>query len=604
MKIKLFLSLLLTAIVAQAAEPKRLDRTEAFLGIHFDFHAGNNSTNVGARTTREMVAAIIDKLQPDYIQCDCKGHPGYSSYPTKVGNPAPSIIGNPLRVWRDVTRERGVALFMHYSGVYDGYVVRTHPDWAALRADGKPDEHATSVFGPYVDRVLIPQFRELANDYGVDGVWVDGECWATVPDYGAVATRAFREKFQSNPPRKRGEPLWNEWMDFNREGFRAYLRHYVDALKSSNPDFKIISNWAFSDHMPEPVSAKVVSLSGDFSAHNSMNTARFTARCFENQGRAWDLMAWGFHDKTRQQKTAVGLEQEASVVLALGGGFQAYFKQDGAGALLHLSDLDVMADVAKFCRARQAFCHKSEPVPQVALLYSRAAHYRNSSVLFHPSGDPALEGMKGALTNLLSSQQSVQVVSEHHLTGKMSQWPLIVIAGWNYLEPAFRDELANYAKAGGKLLLVGDPALKLFAAELGVTNVQALGTANLRDVGRGKIAAVSPAANLGSIVKQLFPAPLVEVSGSHDVDVCVRRLNGKLMINLVNTAGNHANKENRIVEAVPPVGPLQIAIRTAKPPRALIVQPGGTKLDVKWQDGIARATFPRLELYSIVQVEE
>ena len=263
-----------------------------------------------------------------------------------------------------------------------------------------------------------------------------------------------------------------------------------------------------------------------------------------------------------------------------------------------------MADVAKFCRARQAFCHKSEPVPQVALLYSRAAHYRNSSVLFHPSGDPALEGMKGALTNLLSSQQSVQVVSEHHLTGKMSQWPLIVIAGWNYLEPAFRDELANYAKAGGKLLLVGDPALKLFAAELGVTNVQALGTANLRDVGRGKIAAVSPAANLGSIVKQLFPAPLVEVSGSHDVDVCVRRLNGKLMINLVNTAGNHANKENRIVEAVPPVGPLQIAIRTAKPPRALIVQPGGTKLDVKWQDGIARATFPRLELYSIVQVEE
>ena len=601
---KLLITLLFIAITASAADPKRIDRAEAFLGVHFDFHASKNSTNVGAHTTPEMVAVIIDKVHPDYIQCDCKGHPGYSSYPTKVGNPAPGIVGNPLRIWRDVTRERGVALVMHYSGVYDAYEVETHPDWAALRQNGKPDERATSVFGPYVDRVLIPQLRELANDYGVDGVWVDGECWATVPDYGATAVRGFSEKFHAAPPHKRGEPLWDEWMDFNREGFRAYLRHYVKELQSSNPGFKIISNWAFSDHMPEPVSVGVDALSGDFSAHNSVNTARFTARCLENQGRAWDLMAWGFHDKTRQQKTAVGLEQEASIVLALGGGFETYFKQDSAGALLHMSDLDVMADVAKFCRARQAFCHKSEPVPQIALLYSREAHYRNSAVLFHPSGDVALNAMKRTLTNLLAAQQSVQVVSEHHLAGKMSQWPLIVISGWNYLEPQFRNELAGYAKGGGKLLLVGDPALKLFADEFAGTSVQASDTSRLRDYGSGKIAAIAAEENLEAMVKQLLPTPLVQVSGSHEVDVCVRRLNGRLMINLINTSGNHANNENRIVESVPPIGPLQIAIRSSKPPHSLTLQPGGTRLEVNWQDGFARATLPSLELYSIIQVEE
>ena len=51
----------------------------------------------------------------------------------------------------------------------------------------------TSVFGPYVDQLLLPQLRELAGDYGVDGVWVDGECWATIPDYGEEASRRFRE---------------------------------------------------------------------------------------------------------------------------------------------------------------------------------------------------------------------------------------------------------------------------------------------------------------------------------------------------------------------------------------------------------------------------
>lgn len=604
MNMKLILLASLSALVAIGAEPKRLDRTEAFLGIHFDFHAGKTSTNVGAQVTREMVASIIDRVHPDYIQCDCKGHPGYSSYPTKVGNPAPRIIGDPLRLWREVTRERGVALFMHYSGVADSYVVETHPDWAALRADGKPEARATSVFGPYADRVLIPQLRELAGSYAVDGAWVDGECWAAVPDYSETALRAFRTKYHLEAPRNKGEPLWNDWMDFNREAFRSYLRHYVDALKSSHPNFKLISNWAFSDHMPEPVSANVVSLSGDFSPQNSVNAARFTARCFENQGRAWDLMAWGFNKNTRAPKTAVALQQEAAIVLALGGGFQAYFSQDREGALLHPSDLDIMGEVAKFCRQRQSFCHKSEPVPQVALLYSRAAHYRNSDRLFFPYGDAALTATKSALTNLLAAQYSVQVVSEHHLAGKMSQWPLLVIAGWNYLEPQFKSEVVAYVQRGGQLLLAGESAQKLFAAEVGAAFVPTSGPSFIRDFGRGKIAMVPPGENLGSIAKQFLTSPLVQVAGSSQVDVCVRRLKGKLMINLVNTSGNHANAENKIVETVPPIGPLEIAIRTAKQPKALIVQPGGEKLNAKWQDGIVRATLPRLELYSIVQVEE
>ena len=71
--------------------PRRLKRPESFLGIHFDFHAGADCTEVGKNMTPEMVAASVDKVQPDYVQIDCKGHPGYSSYPTKVGNPAPVL---------------------------------------------------------------------------------------------------------------------------------------------------------------------------------------------------------------------------------------------------------------------------------------------------------------------------------------------------------------------------------------------------------------------------------------------------------------------------------------------------------------------------------
>jgi hypothetical protein len=133
---------------SSTGNPKRLKRADSFLGIHFDFHAGPDNPEIGRNTTPEMTEAIIDAAHPDYIQIDCKGHPGISSYPTKVGNPAPHFAGDPLRVWREATARRGVALYMHYSGVWDSEAIRQHPDWAAINADGKTNANATSFYGP------------------------------------------------------------------------------------------------------------------------------------------------------------------------------------------------------------------------------------------------------------------------------------------------------------------------------------------------------------------------------------------------------------------------------------------------------------------------
>ena len=106
-----------TAAVAagrQTNGPPRLKRSESFLGIHFDFHAGDDCKNIGQQVDREMIEYIIDQVKPDYIQCDCKGHPGRTSYPTNVGNPAPGFVKDTLRIWRQVTAEKGVGLYMQY----------------------------------------------------------------------------------------------------------------------------------------------------------------------------------------------------------------------------------------------------------------------------------------------------------------------------------------------------------------------------------------------------------------------------------------------------------------------------------------------------------
>jgi len=415
-----FCSLILSAQGAEIHKfdnskyPARTRRADSFLGIHFDFHARPADTNIGANTTAEMVNKIIDIVHPDYLQIDCKGHPGFCSYPTKVGNPVPGIIGDPLKVWRQATAERGVSLFMHYSGVWDGAAVSNHQEWAAIKSDGKPSHTATSVFGPYADKLLIPQLRELAGVYGVDGVWADGECWASVPDYGEAATKAFREVTGiQDLPCKPGDTNWFEFLQFHREAFRIYLRHYIAEVKKTNPEFQICSNWAYTDHMAEPVSAPLDFLSGDYAPDNSVNSARLSARYLVRQGMPWDLMAWSFSrskDKNgvTLQKSAPQLSREAAVVVALGGGFQAYFKQKRDGSV-DLDQMPVMGEVAKFCRARQKLCHHSEPVPQIALLLSTDGHYRRINGLFNRD----LGRISGVLQALLESQHSVEVVSEH-----------------------------------------------------------------------------------------------------------------------------------------------------------------------------------------------
>ena len=409
--------------------------------------------------------------------------------------------------------------------------------------------------------------------------------------------------------------------------------------------------------MPEPVCANVDFLSGDYSPQDSVNSARLSARFLARQGKPWDLMAWSFTTQPdRRQKSTVQLQREAAVVLALGGGFQAYFQQKRDGSIDD-EQMPVMAEVAKFCRARQAICHHAEMVPQVGLLFSTAAHYRRINGLF--SRDNAR--IEGVLRALLEGQQSVEVQTESQLADRLQQYPLIVVPEWEYVEPKFKEDLIDYVEGGGNLLLIGPASAGLFAGELGVrfegqqtsngpihlsrdgsmmttqgvrqavtlaADSVAFGqlyetddvasasrpAASIARRGQGRIAAVyftigryyceSPTGDvrqfLNDLVRQLMPEPLVEVTGSSDVDVCVARNQGKLLVNLVNTSGPHRTQS--IVESISPVGPLNVTIRQPAEPAQVTLEPAGQPLPFEYRDGLVRLTVPQVAVHEIVVI--
>jgi hypothetical protein len=650
---RVFVSALACAPLARPewVKPRR-KRSEAFFGLHFDLHPEPEDPALGRDVTEEMVEKLLAAVQPDSVQYDSKGHVGWLGWPdSKIGPSAPHIVKDSLAIWRKVTARHGVALCIHFSGVWDFQQVERHPDWARLDAKGKTDGRNTSTFGPYVNEIMIPQLREAATRYDLDGVWVDGDCWAVQPDYSPRALAAWKKATgYDQAPASSKEPHWFEWLDFNREQFRLYVRHYVDAMHTSQPHFQVASNWLYSSMVPEKPEIPVDFLSGDYPANSAIENARREARFLGQQGMPWDLMAWGFTFAEREHtgymlKPAVQLQQEASAVLAQGGGFQIYYMPSREG-YIEDSTIEVMRKAAVFCREREAYCHHSETVPQTGVVYSKTSVYRTASNLFR--FDDAFQAANGWLDLLLDSQYSADSIPDWKLSSVASRYGVLVLPEFEAVPDETLQTLRSYAEQGGIVVVSGavNTARWLGVAQAGtmqgafvfgsevmasmggtwldVAPEHGLETIETRyatrnraqpglpaalavKAGRGEVVLVpgpvgdvywhAHAAPVRDFARRLIRPrfrPLVEVDGPPTLEVVLRKKNGKLYVHVLNLTAMQTNTHYAVTDFIPPVGPVRVRFN-GKPPKSVRLLPENRELRPPY-------VIERLELMETLEV--
>jgi len=649
-----------------SAMPKRPSippRSECFFGLHFDLHPNENDTELGAACTDENVGALLDRVDPDFIQWDCKGHRGYTGYPTEVGWPSPGIVGDSLAVVRAATAARNIGLYIHYSGVWDTRALEAHPDWGVVRPDGTRDPNNTSVFGGYADGLLIPQLKEVVDQYNLDGMWVDGECWATQLDWCDAAKKQFTEETGlTEIPTKRGDPNWLEWKAFHRRQFERYLIHWVDALHAHKPSLQIASNWAYTTFQPKEVVAKVDYLSGDYSPMLSVDRARVEARYLANTGKTWDLGMWGFNwvDGTGHSlKTSEHHMQEAGVVLMQGGAFWIYNQPTRSGWVNPFL-IETLGQVSDFCRTRKEVSFKSTTVPQVAVLYSSETQADRSDAVLTPYG--CVDEIEGALQALLELHYSVDLMPEHLLAPRLAEFPLVVVPDSYKLTDDFRLALVEYVRGGGKLLLLGQQCARLFAEHLGAelgpedhagavellsgdalvsvggpwatvtptsarpvawwhptrdTRKDAQVAATIAPLGEGQIAAVyGPVALtffrshhpylrdfVGRIAKELFPNPTVEVDAPPCLDVALRHtVDGRLAVHLLNLNGLPLGSRS-VTDCILPLTDVRVTVNVPAQPRTVWLVPSGGELPFEYEQGRVTVTVPKVAIHEVLVIE-
>lgn len=447
-----------------------MKRKDTFFGLHFDYHANKETKGIGRNFSPEVLERIITEVRPDYIQCDTKGHPGYSSYPTQVGTPAPHLETDLLAQWREITRRHGVLLYSHYSGIWDRCAAQLHPEWTSKTPDGRPTEKM-SVFGPYARELLIPQLTELAQKYGMDGAWVDGECWALELDHGPEARERFAAETGLDPD-KLTEDEKGQWIAFQRQAFFDYVENYIRQVKAACPDFEITSNWLNSSWVPDDIRITDF-ISGDLAPVNSVESARFDGRVLQSYGRSWDIMSWGISYPVHHVKSAVQLIQEAAVIMALGGGFQIYNMQDPQGTVKDEWAIPIWAQVSEFVRNRKEFCHNSKAVPDVGVIYSPKAYYGCMPASLFWRDNTYNTELDGILTALCDTGRSVHILHTGSMGGKdISGYQTLVVTDYTEMEEGVEELLVSYVRNGGKLLIAGALAAQRLCPALGIDVMQ------------------------------------------------------------------------------------------------------------------------------------
>ena len=441
-------------------EPRKekitMKRKDCFFGLHFDYHANKDTKNIGKGFSPEVVERIVTEVQPDFIQCDTKGHPGYCSYSTKIGTPAPHLMMDLLAGWRKITKKHGVLLYSHYSGIWERCAAQQHPQWTSKGPNGEVSEKM-SVCGSYAQELLIPQLKELARDYQMDGAWVDGECWAQELDYSPEVKALFATQTGKDPD-KLTEDEKSLWVDFQRQAFFRYVENYIRQVKAEYPNFEITSNWLNSSWVPDNLQITDF-ISGDLAPTNSVDSARFDGRLMQSYGRNWDIMSWGISYPVHHVKSAVQLQQEAAVIMALGGGFQIYNMQDPQGTVKDEWAIPIWAEVSKYVRSRKAFCHNAKIKPDVGVLYSPKAYYSCMPQSLFWRDNTYNTELNGVLMALCDTGRSINILHTQTLEEqKLSQYQTIVITDYVKMETGVSEQLRVYVKNGGKLLIVGAQA--------------------------------------------------------------------------------------------------------------------------------------------------
>ena len=431
---------------------------------HFDFHS-HRDVNIGRDPDTDGAAAALAGAGVEEIITFAKGHCGYTYYPTDVPTcyRHPNMVGDPFGDVVRSVRQAGLHVLAYVSFGIDGEGARHHPHWRQVGRDGPVDSPDWFIpvcpFTSYTDECVLPQVAEIIDRYEVNGLFFDtmgalGIC------YCDCCRRAFVEAHGREIPRETSDDGHGIYGRFRHDRGFALLDRLSDFIQKRLPGAAVGFNQVGTPPYPERMPSGCTRLTLDFrtNGHQSRHASRSAAFGSTAPVTA-DVMTtifnggWGDWTPCPPER----LEQVAVSIWARR--CTGYF-----GDRMH-PDNRLAAPTPEALKTLEALKARLTPhfppddaplAADMLFLHGPGTQYGHDLRHFALNTWPRLRNLSGAADLLLDSGQNTICTAEYCLADAIGPvMKLAVLPELESINPETDEQLRGFAKAGGRVLIVG-----------------------------------------------------------------------------------------------------------------------------------------------------
>jgi len=412
--------------------------------VHLDFHTSELVPGIGSRFNREEFKQSLIKAGIDSITLFAKCHHGCFYYEDTKFFKHPYLERSLLDEQVAVCKELGISYKIYLSAGYDEYYANRNHDFANLwKPEHKPDfgtNYAVLCFNtPYMDR-LVEQTQEVVKKYMPDGVFYD---IATTRICYCPYCLADRKKKGLDSNKK--SDVWKHAQDV----YKTYLERIDKAVKEIKPDCMVFHN------------------SGSFSMDGNDQTPycdQLEVESLPTGGWGYDYFPLMMSYVRRKGKNCIGMTGKFHRTWGEFGGYK--YKE----ALMYEA-AQCMAFDAGLCVGDQLHAtgkmdlYTYEMIGEANAYIAEREQWRGGT----PIVEMALlslennDARKGAGRILFEEKYLFDMIGEDEIS---SQYKVIVVCDNQPLSEKACKALQEYAKNGGKMIVVGESINTEFAKAL------------------------------------------------------------------------------------------------------------------------------------------
>ena len=469
---------------------------------------------------------------------------GYSYYPTNIGIVHPGLKRDYTGDMHTALKKQGIKSFAYVFMTMERKLNLEHPDWIYNPdSSGKiPDKNSIAASSmmcfrsPYTEEIVIPQMKEIAGRYDIDGFFDDivVQHFLSNVCYCPSCREQFARDVGGEIPKSDDDPKAFEYRKWANRQLETHIEKIYKAVQDARPGTAVVTNYAWMSRYPVNPPSWVPHITWDTPTPKNGNFQldfSFEGRYASNvPGVSFSTInVRGDNWSEYSLREPEALFQESALLLSACGRNYLSDISHPSGKTEN-AVIEIYTELNKRSMELEPFLNDAKPVKDVAILHSADSVW--SKAPLKPSSSwvpaPAYHSVNGANKALVESHIQTSVLNGEVMLETLEEYKALILANQRILNEKECIAIKEFVSNGGFLFATSETGTR--------DNSNAkLGNFALADVLGVDFMGVSDTANCflrfnKEVKKSGIPAMDIPVVGNY---VRIRKTSAESLIELV-----------------------------------------------------------------------